>query len=116
MVAGIVLIALGMKKTLGHVEDPLKVVPATALLGGTALYLLAHVAFRYRHVRTLNTRRLGLAVVLVALIPLAVELTALAVLAVVVALLVALIVYETRSYGESRNRIRHDLARESNPD
>ena len=28
MVAGIVLLALGLKKTLGHVEDPLKLVPA----------------------------------------------------------------------------------------
>ena len=59
MVAGIVLVALGMKKTLGHVEDPLKLVPAAALLGGAAMYLLAHVAFRYRHIHTLNTRRLA---------------------------------------------------------
>ena len=41
MVAGIVLLALGLKKTLEHVEDPLKTVPAFALLGGTAIYLLA---------------------------------------------------------------------------
>jgi hypothetical protein len=41
MVAGIVLLALGLKKTLAHVEDPLKVVPAFAMLGGTAIYLLA---------------------------------------------------------------------------
>ena len=34
MVAGIVLLALGLKKTLEHVEDPLKTVPAFALLGG----------------------------------------------------------------------------------
>ena len=46
MVAGIVLLALGLKKTLAHVEDPLHVVPAFALLGGLAFYLLAHVAFR----------------------------------------------------------------------
>src|SRR4051812_12919172 len=116
MVAGIVLIALGMKKTLGHVEDPLKAVPETALLGGTALYLLAHVAFRYRHVHTLNTRRLGLAVLLLALIPLAGELAAIVLLAIVVALLVALIAYETRSYGDSRARIRHELARDPTPD
>ena len=77
MVAGIVLVALGMKKTLGHVEDPLKLVPATALLGGTAMYLLAHVAFRYRHIHTLNTRRLALSVLLVAFIPVAVEIPAL---------------------------------------
>jgi low temperature requirement protein LtrA len=116
MVAGIVLIALGMKKTLGHVEDPLKLVPAAALLGGAALYLLAHVAFRYRHVHTLNTRRLGLAIVLVALVPVAGELPALALLAILVALLVVLIAYETRSYGESRARVRHELGGDPNPD
>src|SRR4029078_13651986 len=65
MVAGIVLVALGMKKTLGHVEEHLDTEPARAPPGGTALYLVAHVAFRYRHVKTLNTRRLGLAIVLV---------------------------------------------------
>jgi low temperature requirement protein LtrA len=116
MVVGIVLIALGMKKTLAHVEDPLKLVPGFALLGGVAIYLLAHVAFRYRHIHTINTRRLGLAVVLLALVPVAVELPALATLAILTALLVALIIYETRSYGESRNRIRHELETEPNPD
>jgi len=45
MVAGIVLLALGVKKTLGDVDDPLKLVPAIALCGGTALYLVAQVAF-----------------------------------------------------------------------
>jgi low temperature requirement protein LtrA len=48
MVAGIVLLALGMKKTLEHVGDPLKTVPAVALVGGVATYLLAIVAFRWR--------------------------------------------------------------------
>ena len=59
MVAGIVLVALGMKKTLGHTEDPLKLVPAVALLGGTAMYLVAHVAFRLRNVGSLDRHRLG---------------------------------------------------------
>jgi low temperature requirement protein LtrA len=116
MVAGIILVALGMKKTLGHVEDPLKLVPAFALLGGTAVYLLAHVAFRYRHIRTLNTRRLGCAVLLLALIPVGVELPALATLGILAALLIALIVVETHSYGDSRARVRHDLAREPHSD
>jgi low temperature requirement protein LtrA len=116
MVVGIVLLALGMKKTIAHVEDPLKLVPGFALLGGVALYLLAHVAFRYRQIHTINTRRLALAVVLLALVPVAVELPALATLGILAALLVALITYETLSYGESRNRIRHDLAREPDPD
>ncbi len=34
MVAGIVLVALGLKKTIGHFDDHLDTVPAFALLGG----------------------------------------------------------------------------------
>jgi low temperature requirement protein LtrA len=109
MVAGIILLALGMKKTLEHVDEPLKLVPAVAMLGGVALYSLAHVAFRWRNVHTLNTRRLGFALLLPALIPLAVEVPALASLAIVAALLVGLVTYETHSYGEARARLRHDL-------
>ena len=45
-----------MKKTLAHVDEPLELVPAVALLGGTALYLLAHVAFRWRNVHRFSAR------------------------------------------------------------
>jgi low temperature requirement protein LtrA len=107
MVAGIILVALGLKKTLGHVDDPLDTVPAFALLGGVALYLLGLVAFRFRHVKTTNWRRLALALILVALLPAATELPALAILAIVAALLWALITIETRAYGEDRARVRH---------
>jgi low temperature requirement protein LtrA len=107
LVAGIILLALGLKKTLGHPEDELDTVPAVALLGGVALYLLGLVAFRYRHVRTINQRRLTLAVVLLALIPLALELPALGTLAIAVALIWVMIVFETRSYGEGRDQVRH---------
>ncbi|HEX5893298.1 MAG TPA: low temperature requirement protein A [Solirubrobacterales bacterium] len=107
MVAGIVLAALGLKKTLGNVDDPLDEVPAFALLGGVAIYLLGLVAFRYRHVHTINRRRLGLAALLLVLIPAALELPALAILAIVGVLLWALIVSETRGYGEDRVRVRH---------
>ncbi len=107
MVAGIVLVALGLKKTLAHVGDPLDIVAALALLGGVAAYLLGHVAFRYRHVQTINRRRLTLSFVLLALLPLAVELPALAMLSLVTVLLWAMIAYETRSYGEARDRVRH---------
>jgi low temperature requirement protein LtrA len=51
MVAGIALIAVGLKRTLIAVDEPLKLVPAVALLGGAAMYLLAHVAFRLRNMR-----------------------------------------------------------------
>ena len=108
MIAGIVLVALGMKKTLGDVEDPLKLVPAFALLGGLAAYLLAHVSFRYRHIHTINSRRAVLAVILLAFLPVATEIPAVATAAVVTVLAWLLIIVETRSYGESRDRVRHD--------
>ena len=83
--------------------------PATALLGGTALYLLAHVAFRWRNVHRFSVQRLVCAVVLLALIPLAVEVPALATLAIVAALLAALIAYENVRFAELRERLRHQL-------
>jgi low temperature requirement protein LtrA len=107
MVAGIVLAAMGLKKTLAHVDDPLELVPAFALLGGVALYLLGHVAFRLRHVRTINRQLLLLSGALLAFLPAAVELPALATLVIVAAALWAMIAYETISYGEGRQRVRH---------
>jgi low temperature requirement protein LtrA len=110
MVAGIVLAALGMKTTIGHYGGHLDAVPAFALLGGVAVYLLGHVAFRYRHVHTINRQRLLLAIVLLLLVPVATEVPALAALAVANALLWAMIAYETRSYGEGRRKVRRPEA------
>ena len=107
MVAGIVLAALGMKKTLGAVSEPLDVELAFALLGGVAFYLLGLVAFRFRHIHSINRQRLLVALILFALLPAAVALPALASLAIVAALLSAMITYETVSYGEGRERVRH---------
>jgi low temperature requirement protein LtrA len=109
MVAGIVLLALGLKKTLEHTEDALKLVPATALLGGTALYLLAHVAFRWRNIHTLNRQRLVLAIVLPCLIPIAHVVPSLAALAGLAAVLVGLVAYEVIRFGEARERLRRRL-------
>jgi low temperature requirement protein LtrA len=110
MVAGIILVALGLKKTIGHVDDPLETVPAFALLAGVALYLLGLVAFRYRHVKSINWRRLGLALVILALLPAATALPALATVAIVAVLLWLVISIETRGYGEGRAQIRHGEA------
>jgi low temperature requirement protein LtrA len=108
MVAGIVLTALGLKKTLLDVGGELHTVPAFALLGGVAIYLLALVAFRWRHVHTLNRQRLALALVLLAVFPLATKVPAIWALAIPTVVLAAMIVYETRSYGEGRERVRHE--------
>jgi low temperature requirement protein LtrA len=107
MVAGIILAALGLKITLRDVTAELDVVPAFSLLAGVALYLLGMVAFRFRHVKTVNWRRLGLALILFALLPAATALPAIATLAIVATLLWTLVVLETRSYGEGRARVRH---------
>jgi low temperature requirement protein LtrA len=110
MVAGIVLTALGLKTTIGHFGDHLHTVPAFALLGGVAIYQLGLVAFRYRHVRTINRRKLALAIALLILVPVATEVPALLALAVVNVLIWTMIAYETRTYGEGRVRLRREAA------
>jgi low temperature requirement protein LtrA len=112
MIAGIILVALGMKKTLEHVDHHLEIVPATAMFGGMALYLLAHVAFRYRNLHTFNSQRLFTAILLFALLPLVVEIDAIVALALLAAVLVILISYETIRFADARDRIRHELARQ----
>ena len=106
MVAGIVLVALGLKKTIGHFDDHLDAVPAFALLGGLAIYLLGLVAFRWRQVHTLNRRRLMLAIALLILVPVATEIPAIAALAIGNVAIWVLIAIETRGYGEERARLR----------
>ena len=113
MVAGIVLGAVGMKKTLGDVGDPLKTVPAFALCGGIALYLLAHILFRLRNVRSLNRQRLVTAGLLLVLFPVALELPALATLAIVAGLLAGLIAYEAIHFAAARERVRHPAEAEA---
>jgi low temperature requirement protein LtrA len=116
MIAGIALLAVGMKRTLSHVGDSLSLVSAAALLGGAATYLLAHVAFRLRNMHTLSARRLLCAVVLLALLPAGTALPAIATLGVLAGLLAALIAYEALRYADARERIRHELARDPVPD
>jgi low temperature requirement protein LtrA len=112
MVAGIALLAVGLKRTLEDVGEPLKLVPAAALLGGAALYLLAHVAFRLRNMHTLSRRRLVCSIVLIALVPVTVGLgiSSLGTLGVLAAILTALILYEALRYADARERVRHQAA------
>ena len=108
MVAGIVLVALGLKKTIGDVSEPLDSVPAFALAGGLGIYLLALVGFRYRHVHTTNRQRLALGLAMFALVPLIVEIPALAAVVIVAVPMWVMIVYETIGYGEGRTTLRRE--------
>ncbi len=112
MVAGIALVAVGIKRTLINVDDPLSLVATTALLGGAAAYLLAHVAFRLRNMHSLSGRRLVGAIVLLALLPVGAALPALATLGMLAAVLSLVIAYEALRYADVRDRVRHQLARQ----
>jgi low temperature requirement protein LtrA len=106
MVAGIVLFAFSMKTTLAHVGDELDTIPALALCGGPALYLLAYVALRVRITRTLGRGRLVAALACVALVPVAMSVPALVALALVAAVWVALHAYEIIWWREARSETR----------
>jgi low temperature requirement protein LtrA len=112
MVAGIALLAVGLKLTLEDVGRPLKLASTATLLGGAALYLLAHVAFRLRNMHTLSRRRLACAGILLALVPVTVALgiSSLETLAALAAILTGLILYEVLRYADARDHVRHMAA------
>jgi low temperature requirement protein LtrA len=110
MVAGIVVFALGVKKTLAHVDHELDTVPAVALCGGAALYFLALSAFKRRNIGSFNYPRLVAASALVVLAPIATAIPALLAVGLVAAISVALVSYEFVAYAEARDRIRHGSA------
>lgn len=98
MVLGIVFMAMGIEESILHLDEHLHTVPAFALAGGFAIYLLAHVAFRLRNVGSVSWRRL---------------VTALVALGIVSALAVGLITYEVVRFADARDRVRHELQRDA---
>jgi low temperature requirement protein LtrA len=118
MIAGIIYLALGLKKVAEYVADtehhaltdPLKGIGLWALYGGVAVYLLAHLAFRLRNVGSINRPR-ALVAVLLLLAPLGVQfLPAMAALGVLALILGALIAYEVVRYADARAAIRAEVA------
>jgi low temperature requirement protein LtrA len=106
MVAGIILLALGIKQTLAHVGDPLGTIPAVALCGGVALYFLGHNAFRLREVGNISVPRLVVAILCSALIFVAVSVPSLLTLAILALLTCALAAFETVRSREFRRELR----------
>src|SRR4051794_33071885 len=107
MVAGIIVFAVGVKETLADRGADLATVPAVALCGGVALYLVALSTLKRRNIGSFNVPRLVAAAVLAALIPLATAIPALLSLALVASAACGLIVFEVFHYAEARDRIRH---------
>jgi low temperature requirement protein LtrA len=110
LVAGIVMSAFGLKATIAHTDEHLDAVTAFALLGGVATFLLGLVAFRLRHVQTLNRQRFGLAILLLLLIPVAMAVPALISLAIVVVLIWTMVAYENHGYDERRDQLRREAS------
>jgi low temperature requirement protein LtrA len=118
LVVGIVLVALGLKKVLEYVgdtaqhtlADPLKGVALAALVGGVAVYLLAHVLFKWLTVHTWSFFRLATAGALLVAWPLLGKVPAMGQLAVVASLLLACLVIESVVHAEDRRRVRAELA------
>jgi low temperature requirement protein LtrA len=117
MIAGVVLFALGLKKTVEHVDEPLETVPAVALCGGVALYFFTHVLMRLRSVQVIRRERgehpawFGVGrptatAASLAVIPVALEVSALRALALVTAICCLLIVYDVVHYREERRQVR----------
>jgi low temperature requirement protein LtrA len=106
LVAGIIFVALGIKQTMAHVGDPLGTIPAVALCGGVALYLLGHNAFRLREVGSVSVPRLVVTVLCCALIPVAVSIPSLIILAILAGLMCALATFETMRSREFRRELR----------
>jgi low temperature requirement protein LtrA len=117
MVMGIVLVATGIEQVLELVGQPehnvsesLRLLAIVALYGGAALFLLGQVAFKRRTWGQITLRRLVVAALICALIPVAAEIPALLALALLAFVLVALIASEVFRYADVREQIRHEDA------
>jgi low temperature requirement protein LtrA len=106
MVGGIVLFAFGLEAAVHDTSTSLSLVPAFGLVGGVALYLLAHVAFRLRTGYGVGRGRPVASLVLVLLVPVATHVPAADAIAAVAVVCVALIVYEVLRHREGRALIR----------
>jgi low temperature requirement protein LtrA len=113
MIGGIILFALGLKTTLSDVGEALEPVPAIALCGGAAVYLLAHVGALWRATGRVFRRRTIGGLILLALIPVALEVPSLAALALVAAVCAGVVAYEAILHREHRVQVRHPEAVET---
>jgi low temperature requirement protein LtrA len=106
IVAGIIFASLGIEQTLAHVGNPLDTIPAVALCGGVALYLLGHNAFRLRDEGSVSVPRLVVTILCLALIGVAVSVPSLITLAILTVLLCGLVALETATSREFRRELR----------
>ncbi|MEV7036673.1 low temperature requirement protein A [Amycolatopsis sp. NPDC051061] len=113
LIAGIVLVALGLKKSFLYIADTehhtpgeaLHGVPIWTLTGGLALYLIALSALRKRNLGSWNVQRLAVGILLVAATPLLEHVPAAVLLLVVAGLVLGLIGFERLRFAEWRRQV-----------
>jgi low temperature requirement protein LtrA len=104
LVAGVILAAIGDELVIAHPTEHLSAAEAAAVVGGPALYLLAHVLFRLRMAGSISRKRLTAAAACLAAGLLAGVVPAIALSALVVVILVGLIAAERGA--ERRRQLR----------
>jgi low temperature requirement protein LtrA len=102
IVAGIIFVALGLKKTVAEAGTPLDAIPAVALCGGAALYLLGDAACRLRDTGSVGTLRLAVAATVCGLVFFAIQVPAFVTLAVIVLLFAVLTALKTAGLNPQR--------------
>jgi low temperature requirement protein LtrA len=107
IIAGIILIALGLEGVLAHPHEtkPLGFFYALPLFGGAAVYLAGQLLFKNRLRSHLSRPRLIATVLLAAVAPLAARIPPLAALTVLIVVLGALIAIETVHYAPIRQEL-----------
>jgi low temperature requirement protein LtrA len=104
IVAGVILSAVGDELVIAHPTSELSKAELVAVVGGPALYLLGHAAFRRRMAGSVSWRRLAGAVACAAVGVAGLALPALAVTGLLVAVLVAVILSEQLAAARRRAR------------
>jgi low temperature requirement protein LtrA len=115
LVAGVALVALGLKKVLEHatggeghqLSEPLSTVGVTALVLGVVAYLVGHVAFLCRLGYPIKKHRLATAIALLPLLVIGRHEPSLVTLGIVAAALNLMVIFETWRYAERRRALRH---------
>ncbi|MCL7418560.1 MAG: low temperature requirement protein A [Halalkalicoccus sp.] len=96
LVGGIIFSALGIQAAIADLGSPLELIPATALYGGGALFLVGRGVFQWRETDHISVVGLIVAVAICLAIPLGIRLPALTALGFIFILFAGLVTYEVK--------------------
>jgi len=99
LIAGIIATAVGDELVIAHPGDVLHGAELAVLVAGPALYLLGHVAFRWRMTGHVSRMRSGAVLAVLAVTPIGLVAPGLVTLAATNLVLAGLVVLETLGYG-----------------